>query len=231
MNPKLDILPANQRTLWGQLRTTPKHFVLYGGTALALRLGHRKSVDFDFFSDREFDTDALMRQVPYLKDIEVLDRRGNTLTGLVDGVQVSYFGMEGWKQIEEPDLAEEAEIKIASMRDIAGTKAAVVQKRAAWKDYVDIHAILQQTDLSLEDTLVAGRMIYGKQFNPILTLKALSYFKDLDMEKVPNSMRKDLEAATQMVDTSKLDDRFKQAEMRQRLKQQRDNEHDREHER
>ena len=46
--PRLDILPASQRTLWPELDATPDHFTLYGGTALALRLGHRQSVDFDF---------------------------------------------------------------------------------------------------------------------------------------------------------------------------------------
>jgi hypothetical protein len=48
---KLDILPAAQRRLWNDLDAIPPGFVLYGGTALALRLGHRTSVDFDFFFD------------------------------------------------------------------------------------------------------------------------------------------------------------------------------------
>ena len=46
--PNLSILPEPQRRLWAELRDTPKTFVLYGGTALALRLGHRQSQDFDF---------------------------------------------------------------------------------------------------------------------------------------------------------------------------------------
>jgi hypothetical protein len=49
-SPRLDVLPATQRRLWPELRGVPPQFVLYGGTALALRLGHRHSVDFDFFS-------------------------------------------------------------------------------------------------------------------------------------------------------------------------------------
>ena len=53
--PNLDILPAAQRTLWPELSATPDNFTLYGGTALALRLGHRASVDFDFFSNDSFD--------------------------------------------------------------------------------------------------------------------------------------------------------------------------------
>jgi len=49
-SPELNILPTSQRALWKELKATPKHFVLYGGTALALRLGHRISEDFDCFA-------------------------------------------------------------------------------------------------------------------------------------------------------------------------------------
>lgn len=53
-SPRLDMLPQPQRRLWNELGTTPREFVLYGGTGLALRLGHRQSADFDFFSDEVF---------------------------------------------------------------------------------------------------------------------------------------------------------------------------------
>jgi hypothetical protein len=49
--PKLEFLPATQRCLWDELDTVPEEFVLYGGTAIALHLGHRESVDYDFFGD------------------------------------------------------------------------------------------------------------------------------------------------------------------------------------
>jgi hypothetical protein len=63
---KLDILPGAQRRLWDELGDTPQEFVLYGGTALALRCGHRKSVDFDFFSGKPFVARKLIEKVPYL---------------------------------------------------------------------------------------------------------------------------------------------------------------------
>ena len=68
--PRLDILPPPQRTLWPELDATPDHFTLYGGTALALRLGHRQSVDFDFFSREPFDPATLMHEMPYLAGAE-----------------------------------------------------------------------------------------------------------------------------------------------------------------
>ena len=58
--PRMDMLPPAQRRLWPELRRAPGlGFTLYGGTAIALRLGHRTSVDFDFFSDKPLDRDAI----------------------------------------------------------------------------------------------------------------------------------------------------------------------------
>ena len=60
IHPRLDVLPQAQRALWPALRDLPHTFVLYGGTALALRLGHRASVDFDFFPSEPLAVDALL---------------------------------------------------------------------------------------------------------------------------------------------------------------------------
>jgi hypothetical protein len=57
--PQLHILPEPQRLLWQELHAVPSSFILYGGTAIALHLGHRESVDFDFFSFQDLDTLAL----------------------------------------------------------------------------------------------------------------------------------------------------------------------------
>ncbi len=59
-----EILPAPQKRLWERLGDTPEGFVLYGGTALALRLEHRESVDFDLFSRTAFSPDSLYRNIP-----------------------------------------------------------------------------------------------------------------------------------------------------------------------
>lgn len=94
--PNLEILPDAQRDLWPRLRDTPTQFVLYGGTALALRLGHRQSFDFDFFSSEPFDTAALAENVPYLKQAQVFQEETNTLSAYLEAgrgrVQVSFFG-------------------------------------------------------------------------------------------------------------------------------------------
>ena len=82
--PKLEILPPAQRRLWDELKHTPKEFVLYGGTALALRLGHRNSEDFDFFSNQSFAPDVLRKAIQYLQGAEMSQFEANTLTAIVD---------------------------------------------------------------------------------------------------------------------------------------------------
>ena len=131
--PHLDILPSAQRRLWPELSATPEEFTLYRGTAIALRLGHRHSVDFDFFADSPFTPNALLQKVPYLKGATVRRSEPNTVTVTVerDGpVQLSFFGGLGLGQVAPAESAIGPEIKVASLVDLAGFKVAVVTQRA-----------------------------------------------------------------------------------------------------
>jgi hypothetical protein len=76
----LNVLPENQREVWERLGATPGNFVLYEGTALALRLGHRESIDFDFFSRPSFQPSMLMRSIPYLENQTVTQQSESTLS-------------------------------------------------------------------------------------------------------------------------------------------------------
>ena len=77
--PRLDILPDAQQAIWPSLAEVRDAFVLYGGTGLALRLGHRTSVDFDFFSHKPLDTERLFG-TRLLDNAETLQRSEDTLT-------------------------------------------------------------------------------------------------------------------------------------------------------
>ena len=202
--PNLRTLPAAQRALWPELGATPETFTLYGGTALALRFGHRASVDFDFFSNASFDPDRLARQVPYLRDAERVQAAPDTLTCRVDRggpVLVSFFGGLGLGQVAAREQTSDILLPVASLLDIAGTKAAVVQKRAEVKDYFDMDALLQY-GIDLPIVLAAGMVVYGRKFNPLITLKALSYFDDLPA--LPGEVRDRLNKAVEAVDATKL---------------------------
>jgi hypothetical protein len=202
--PNLTTLPQPQLRLWQELDGTPDHFTLYGGTAMALRLGHRVSVDFDFFSNQPFDPDNLAASTPYLKGAERVQVAPNTLTCRVerDGpVLVSFFGGLGLGKAAPRDQVQGRELYVAALLDLAGTKVAVVQKRAEVKDYLDIDAILQH-GIDLPTALAAGVVVYGGSFNPMITLKALSYFEDVPT--LPTDIRKRLSAAVEAVDPSHL---------------------------
>jgi hypothetical protein len=202
--PKLALLPPPQRQLWPELDATPRQFTLYGGTALALRLGHRESVDFDFFSRQPFEPNQLAETIPYLRGAERVQIAPNTLTCRVERngpVLVSFFGGLNLGQVAPPDQAAATTLFVASLLDLAGTKVAVVQQRAENKDYLDIDALLQN-GVTLPTALAAGQIVYGSRFNPVITLKALSYFDDLPT--LPAAVKARLSAAAARVDLNQL---------------------------
>ena len=204
--PRLDVLPPSQRALWTELAAVPPGFVLYGGTAIALRYGHRHSVDFDFFSHGAFDPDALMQQIPFLAGAAVVQSAANTLTCHVTRgrpVAVSFFGVPRLGQVAEPDTVEGTTLRIASPLDLAGTKVSVVQRRSEMKDYLDIDALLA-AGVGLPEALAAGAAIYGDVFNPQITLKALCYFDDMELAALPQSVRHRLVTAVAAVDLDRL---------------------------
>jgi hypothetical protein len=206
-NPILSILPDEQRRLWTELEEVPDSFVLFGGTAIALQLGHRTSLDFDFISGEAFDPEQLYTSLAFLEHGRTIQKAASTLTCAVDRngqVQISFFGAPALNFINVPLVARDNQIKVASLTDLAGMKAAVVQKRAEAKDYLDLDAIISRGSVDLPTTLAAGRTLYGDAFNPEITLKALSYFGDGNLDSVPAEVRERLVAAVRSVDPQRL---------------------------
>jgi len=106
--PNLSILPASQRRLCDELVSIPGEFVLYRGTALALHLGHRQSVDFDFFGSKLFDPVSLAAKIPFLTDATVTQQEPNTFSAIVDRngpVTVSFFGLPDLRRVRPPHVA------------------------------------------------------------------------------------------------------------------------------
>ena len=205
--PRLDILPNPQRRLWEELADVPSEFVLYGGTALALHLGHRQSVDFDFFGNRLFDPVKLTASIPFMTAATITQREPNTLSGIVDRdgpVKLSFFGVPRLPRLQPPHIASGNGLKVASLLDLAGTKAAVVQQRAEAKDYIDIAAIIEEGRIDLPTALASARAIYGEQFNPQITLKALSYFEDGNLSRLDKATKDYLAKAARVVDLDRL---------------------------
>jgi hypothetical protein len=147
--PRLDILPSAQRSLWPHLVQVPGHFVLYGGTAIALRLGHRQSVDFDFFSDLDLGDEGknnLLREITWLDGASVLQNDKDTLTVSVDymgaPIKLSFFGGVKNGCVCEPNKTDDDVLCVASMDDFFAHKLKVIHDRAEAKDYQDIAVML-----------------------------------------------------------------------------------------
>jgi hypothetical protein len=205
--PRTDILPAPQRRIWRELDAVPSTFVLYGGTAIALHLGHRQSVDFDFFGSEPFNPAELAARIRLLADATVTQQAPNTLGVIVDRggpVKLSFFGVPGLPRLRPPHDAPDNGLRIAALLDLAGTKAAVVQQRAEAKDYTDIDAILRDGRIDLPTALAAAQAIYGAPFNPQITLKALSFFDDGNLRGLPKATRDRLAQAAREVDLDRL---------------------------
>ena len=174
--------------------------MLYGGTAIALRLGHRVSLDFDFFTNESFAPDKLLAEIPLLAGAEILQNVSQTLTLALDQkcrVKLSFFGGLHLGRVGQPEQTEDGSIWVASLLDLAGIKAAVITQRAEAKDYVDMIALLDQ-GISLGQAMGAARAIYGEQYNPLMTLKSLTYFGDGDLHTLtPGQKTKLVNVASQ----------------------------------
>jgi hypothetical protein len=204
--PRLDILPTSQRLLWDELGQVPPEFTLYGGTAIALHLGHRQSIDFDFFSPAVIDPHGVYESIEFLSGSQIIQQQKNTLTCLVsrdEPVKISFFGLPNIRPVKPPHVATDNHLKIASLIDLAGMKALAVQQRAEAKDYIDVDAIIR-AGVGLPLALAAAQAIFGQKFNPQITLKALSYFDDGDLASLTAETRNRLVGAVALTDLGNL---------------------------
>lgn len=206
--PCMEILPPAQTHLWPELKGTPGlGFTLYSGTAIALRLGHRHSVGFDFFSEKPLDREAIKAALPFMGQASTLQDQGNTWVALtpheVSGggrVKVSFFGAIAFGRVGEPDSTDDGVLLVASFEDLMATKLQVILQRAEAKDYRDISAMVT-AGVSLSRGLSSARELYGPNFQPSESLKALTYFSDGDLCMLPDEDRRALiEAASAVRD-------------------------------
>ncbi len=183
LEPRLDILPPAQREIWPLLAPAVKlSFVLYGGTAVALRLGHRQSIDFDFFRSQALEKSQIENAFSFMPDARTIQESENTLiveAAMPSGpVKVSFFGGMNIGRIADPVETTDSTLLVASMEDLLATKLKAILDRAEAKDYRDIAAILA-SGVSLERGLGGFSKMYRR--DPALPLKALGYFRDGDL--------------------------------------------------
>jgi hypothetical protein len=199
--PNTAILPKAQQEIWPLLAPTPGlSFVLYGGTAVALHLGHRISVDFDFFRTEPLDKKDIETSIAFMRDAQTIQEDENTLVVIAPmrsgPVKVSFFGGIAIGRINEPQRTKDATLLVASLEDLLATKLKAIMDRAEAKDYRDISAMLS-AGTSLEKALGAFAKMYGK--DPGLPLRAMGFFKDGDLPSLPKSDQEVLRKARDRV--------------------------------
>lgn len=182
--PKLSILPREQRALWRKLAPIKDlGFTLYGGTAIALRLGHRTSFDFDFFSDRTLDKTALYEAVPVLQRGEVLQEGPDTLVVSVHAdamktpVKLSFFAELKFGRFGDPELTDDKVLRVASIKDLMATKLKVLFDRVEQRDYDDLAAMIS-AGADIATGIAIARQMFAS-LNPRIALQALTYHKDV----------------------------------------------------
>lgn len=172
-----EVLTKTQSELLPIVKLFSDKFGLVGGTAIALHLGHRESIDFDLFSFDEFNNYSIKRKITKNRAInDVLINRKGEYTFLIDGAKFTFFQFP-YKIVFSESF--NGIVKIPDLLTLAAMKAFALGHRAKWKDYVDIYFILKNNH-TVDDITAKGVKMFGDEFNEKLFRTQLCYFGDIN---------------------------------------------------
>jgi hypothetical protein len=173
-----------------QSNPTLEGFYLVGGTSLALQIGHRNSIDIDLFTQQEFDTAELLDNLTQKHQIEVTYLRPNTMLSVIDEVKTDFI-RHNYNFVNQP-ITQEG-ITFLSKEDIAAMKLnAIVNSGQRLKDFIDVYFLLEY--FSMNEILGFFTTKYPN-YNPLIALKALNYFGDIDASIDPPKLKKKISIA------------------------------------
>ncbi len=158
------------------------NFYLVGGTALALRIGHRISVDLDLFSHVEFSTQELISEIELLGSMKIIGEARNILNVVIDGVEVDII-RHNYPLLEEIEIIDG--LRLISKKDIAAMKLSAIARRGSKKDFYDVYFILQE--FSIEELFEFYKLKY-KSREMFHLVKSLVYFGEADLEPAPEML-------------------------------------------
>lgn len=173
-----EILVEKQIELLPLVEKFIKDFGLVGGSAIALQIGHRRSIDFDLFSLKEFSNAKIRKKI--VKDSwkigKVYKDEDGQFTFFVNNVQFTFFHYPF--KIKFSKSFEDI-LKMPDLLTLAAMKAYALGRRAKWKDYVDLYFIINKYH-SIEKIVKKGKEIFKEEFNERIFREALSYFNDIN---------------------------------------------------
>ena len=174
-----NVLTQNQMVLAKKLLPACSDFYLAGGTALALQIGHRRSIDFDLASYNQIDSFGLERKLLSMGfDIQtVFTATGDELSVLINGIKVTFFMFPF--VIKHEVFWEKGQITVPEILDLGVMKAYALGRRNKWKDYVDLYFLLHDR-IAIQDLIQNAEKIFKRHFNSKLFREQLCYFDDID---------------------------------------------------
>ena len=179
-----EILPQEQKKIYKNLSFLKnKGFILFGGTAIALQLGHRQSIDFDFFTSNKLDKKLKDEILKNLKSDTMLQNEENTLVFLKNEVKLSFFGDIDFA-IRENSLIFDDVLEVANLKSLLATKLKATFDRAEYKDYIDIVEILKTGQITIEEGINKMFDFFGTDLTASQVLKNLTYFEDGDLYRL-----------------------------------------------
>lgn len=156
-----------------------KNLRLVGGTALALQIGHRVSVDLDFFGNLEADNISLMSALNQIGDVKTIQNTANIHIYTINGVKLDIVNYPyPWLA----PIVNQDDLYLAAVTDIAAMKLAAITGRGSKKDFIDIYELLKQFSLYQLIEFYKQKYHDGSVF---LVLRSLAYFDDADDELMP----------------------------------------------
>ena len=176
----LEILSKEQHDLLPFIKKYSKNYYLVGGTAIALHLGHRGSIDFDLFTDVKVNVLSLKRQVLESGfSSNIIVQKSDQIHFIVNNVKLTFFEFPFY--IEAPIYYDNF-FRIPDLLTLAAMKAFALGGRGKWKDYVDLYFILKK-GYSITDICSKAKELFTDVFNPVLFSKQLCYFDDISFDE------------------------------------------------
>jgi hypothetical protein len=172
-----EIFSVEQRELLPLLKLFRREFYLVGGTAIALQIGHRKSIDFDLFKNRPFRSKKILGTIDANKyPYRVTRRVSEQLNLTIHEVKITFFE---YPYSIETTVDFDRVFRMPDLLTLAAMKAFALGRRSKWKDYVDLYFLLKDY-FSLSDIVQKAESIYGQEFLDKLFRSQLAYHKDID---------------------------------------------------
>ena len=174
----LNILSKEQVDLLPDLSQFKKEFYLVGGTAIALHIGHRESIDFDLFKQKNIRKKDIYTKLKTL-DYKVSFADYNQINMISNGVKITFFQFP----YEIPlDSKFENYLKMPDLLTLAAMKAFALGRRTKWKDYVDLYFILK-FHFTLKEVANKAKQIFKNEFIEKQFVAQLGYFKGINYDE------------------------------------------------